>query len=228
MGGTGGGDAMAGMGSMPGMKHDMSAMGVGDHAEHGGWRKRKGTSLSGPDAFVPIDRVIATVAPMGLAYPVLVSPPSSAGGKWTAKSDTQDRPLRVDLVLDGATGALLHRTDFAQKPWLDRAIGTGIAAHEGALFGVANQIVSLLTVLGLVALSVSGLAMWWKRKPEGALGAPISLGRVRFSAGLVGLMVVLGVYFPFLGGSMLLIGLTERFVLRRIPATRHWLGLQAG
>lgn len=224
---TGGGDAMAGMVSMPGMKHDKAAMGAGDHAEHGGWHKRKGTSLSGPDAFVPIDRVIATVAPMGLAYPVVVSPPSSAGGKWTAKSDTQDRPLRVDLVLDGATGALLHRTDFAQKPWLDRAIGIGIAAHEGALFGVANQIVSLLTVLGLVALSVSGLAMWWKRKPEGVLGAPVSLGRVRFSAGLVGLMVVLGVYFPFLGGSMLLVGLTERFLLRRLPETRHWLGLQA-
>jgi uncharacterized iron-regulated membrane protein len=219
---------MAGMASMPGMKHDMSSMSTGEHAEHnGGGRKRRGSTLTGPDSFVPIDRVIASVAPLGLAYPVLVSPPARAGGSWTAKSDTQDRPLRVDLEVDGATGAILKRTDFAQKPWLDRAIGTGIAAHEGALFGLANQLVSLLTVLGLVTLSLSGLMMWWRRKPEGVLGAPVSLGQVRFSAGLVALMVLLGVYSPFLGVSMILVAVVERFILRRIPVTRHWLGLEA-
>jgi uncharacterized iron-regulated membrane protein len=148
------------------------------------------------------------------------------GGNWTAKSDTRDRPLRVDLVLDGTTGAILSRTDFQSKPWLDRVIGTGIAAHEGQLFGFANQLVSLLTVMGLVTLSLSGLAMWWKRKPEHVLGAPTALRPVRFSAGLVTVMVMFGLYFPFLGGSMILVALVERFILRRLPATRLWLGLQ--
>jgi uncharacterized iron-regulated membrane protein len=195
------------------------------HANHAGWG-RHSTSLSGPNAFVALDKMVATVAPLGLANPVLISPPMQAGGDWTAKSDTRDRPLRVDLVLDGKTGAILKRTDFSSKPWLDRVIGTGIAAHEGQLFGWANQLLSLLTTTGLVLLSVSGLMMWRKRKPEGVLGAPVAVRRVRWSAGLIALLVVFGLYFPFLGGSMVLVLLVERFVLRRIAATREWLGLQ--
>jgi uncharacterized iron-regulated membrane protein len=134
---------------------------------------------------------------------------------------------RVNLVLDGRTGAILSRADFSTRPWLDRAIGTGVAAHEGALFGLANQLVSLFMVAGLVILSLSGLIMWWKRKPEGALGAPVPIGQVRFSAGLVALLLLLGIYFPFFGVSMIVVGLTEKFILRRIPPAQRWLGLSA-
>ena len=221
---------MSNMHDMPGMTgmHHMEGMeGMSsEHAQHDGMHgAHHGSSLTGPNAFVAIDKMVDTVAPLGLANPVLISPPAHAGGDWTAKSDTRDRPLRVDLVLDPKTGAILKRTDFSSKPWLDRVIGTGIAAHEGALFGFANQMVSLFTATGLVTLSLSGFIMWRRRKPEGMLGAPAPTRRVRFSAGLIALMVAFGIYFPFLGGSMILVGLAERLVLRRIPATQRWLGL---
>jgi uncharacterized iron-regulated membrane protein len=217
------------MHEMPGMTgmHHMEGMTGMDHSEHSMHGPHHGSALSGPDAFVPLDKMVATVAPLGLANPVLISPPMRAGGPWLAKSDTRDRPLRVNLVLDAKTGAILKRTDFNSKPWLDRVIGTGIAAHEGALFGWANQLLSLFTTTGLVLLSVSGLMMWRKRKPEGVLGAPVVVRRVRWSAGLIALLVVFGLYFPFLGGSMVLVLLAERFVLRRIAVTREWLGLRA-
>jgi uncharacterized iron-regulated membrane protein len=206
-----------------GMKN-MPEMNAGEHASHGHHAHH---GIDGPDAYKPLDRMIAVVAPLRLAYPVLISPPIRQGGDWTAKSDTQDRPLRVDLVLDPVTGAILKRTDFRSRPWLDRVIGIGIAAHEGQLFGLANQFVSLFTTIGLVTLSLSGFILWWRRRPEGVLGAPISLRRVRFSWGLITFLVVFGVYMPFLGGSMLLVLLIERFVLRKIAAARLWLGLQA-
>ncbi|AFL87593.1 putative iron-regulated membrane protein [Terriglobus roseus DSM 18391] len=220
------GSAMHDMASMPG--HDMAHMGGGAaaHAEHAGVWGRHATMMTGPNAFVAIDTMVATVAPLHLANPVLIAPPLHAGGNWTAKSDTRDRPLRVDLALDGSTGDVVKRTDFHSKPWLDRVIGTGIAAHEGQLFGLANQLVSLFTTIGLVLLSVSGLVMWWKRKPEAVLGAPVAIRRVRFSAGLIAVMLFLGLYFPFLGASMIVLGLAERFVLRRLPATQRWLGLR--
>lgn len=214
-------DSMAGM---RGMDHGTS-MDASPHAEHAAVWGRHGTMLAGPMAFVALDKIVATVEPLQLANPVLISPPMHAGGNWTAKSDTRDRPLRVDLVLDAASAAVIRRTDFHTKPWLDRAIGVGIAAHEGQLFGVLNQLVSLLTTVGLVLLSVSGLVMWWRRKPEGVLGAPAKMRRVRFSAGLITAMVALGLYFPFLGASMLLVGGLERFVLTKLPSTRNWLGL---
>ena len=225
---------MSGMSTMPAMPgmpaaHALEGMPNGDaspHAQHLGFG-RHSTSLSGPNAFIPLDAMVASISPLGLPRPVLISPPMRAGGNWTAKSDTRDRPLRVDLILDGRTGAILNRTDFRSKPWLDRVIGTGIAAHEGQLFGFANQLVSLLTVMGLVLLSVSGVVMWRKRNPEHVLGAPAAVRPVRFSAGLVTIIVMFGLYFPFLGGSMILVALTERFILRRLPATRMWLGLRA-
>jgi uncharacterized iron-regulated membrane protein len=217
--------------SMPGMDMgNATTTPKGNHAQHVAFGRHL-TTLSGPNAFVAIDTMVAAVAPLHLAEPVLISPPMHAGGNWTAKSDTRDRPLQVDLLLDGQTGAVLKRTGFNSKPFLDRAIGTGIAAHEGALFGWPNKLVSLFTTLGLTLLSLSGLILWRKRKPEvlpgqpRSLGAPAAIRRVPFSAGLVTLMIALGLYFPFLGGSMILVGLTERFILRRIPKTRDWLGL---
>jgi uncharacterized iron-regulated membrane protein len=207
--------AASGMDGMRGMSGEKAAQRFGRHR----------TALAGPDAFVAIDKMVATVAPLRLAPPVLIQPPMKAGGNWTAKADAQNRTEDVDLVLDGTTGAIVKRTGFASKALIDRIVGTGIAAHEGALFGLANQMLSLFTTIGLVTLSVSGLVMWWKRKPEGVLGAPAAVRRVPFSAGLIAIMIVLGIYFPFLGGSMILVGLTERFVLRNIASTRRWLGL---
>jgi uncharacterized iron-regulated membrane protein len=220
---------MSTMHTMPGMpaSHHMEGMpnmDASQHAQHLGWG-RHSTSLSGPNAFLAIDKMVASIAPLVLPNPVLISPPMQTGGNWTAKSDTRDRPLRVDLVLDGTTGTILKRTDFQSKPWLDRVIGTGIAAHEGQLFGLANQMVSLFTTIGLVTLSLSGLVMWRRRKPEGVLGALAPIRRVRFSGALIPLLVAFGLYFPFLGGSMILVGFTERFLLRRIHATQRWLGL---
>ena len=219
---------MHAMSGMPASHHmeGMPNMNASQHTQHLGWG-RHSTALSGPNAFATIDKIIASIAPLKLPNPILISPPMKAGGNWSAKSDTRDRPLRVDLVLDGPTGAILSRTDFQSKPWLDRVIGTGIAAHEGQLFGFANQLVSLFTVIGLVTLSVSGLVMWRKRKPKHALGAPAALGPVRFSAGLVALMVLFGLYFPLLGGSMILVAFIEETILRQMPATRAWLGLQS-
>ncbi len=77
----------------------------------------------------------------------------------------------------------------------------------------------------LVTLSVSGLVMGWRRRPEGVLGAPVMVRRVPYSGGWIAFMVLFGLYMPFLGGSMILVSVAERLVLRRIPASRRWLGL---
>jgi uncharacterized iron-regulated membrane protein len=214
------------MQDMPGMSgmHSMENMPGMEHAQHAIFGRHT-TVLAGPDEFLVINNMVASVVPLGLPNPVLISPPMHAGGNWTARSDTRDRPLRVDLVLNGQTGAVLKRTDFHSKPWLDRAIGFGIAAHEGQLFGLLNQLVSLFTTICLVILSVSGLLMWRKRRPENTLGAPQPIRRVRFSAGLIAILVAFGLYFPFLGGSMILVYLAERFCLHKLPVARHWLGL---
>jgi uncharacterized iron-regulated membrane protein len=174
-----------------------------------------------------LENVIATVAPLGLAAPVSISPPKNEGGPWSVASEAANRPLRSDLKVDGATGRLIERKDFSARHWIDRTIGYGIAAHEGQLFGLANQILGTLTTLGLVMLSVSGVVTWWWRRPAGKLGAPIALARPQIGVGLVLSILLLALYMPMFGLTLVLMLIVEALLLRRIGRVGRWLGLRS-
>jgi uncharacterized iron-regulated membrane protein len=206
---------------------ERSPGGGGEHAGHGGSSRRGRSSGALPKDLAALDRVVAAVRPLGLEHPVVIGPPSQGTTDWSAKSMTGNRPLRVNLVVNGETGQIVSREDFSDRHWVDQAVGYGIAAHEGQLFGWPNQLLGLLTALGLVLLSVSGVVMWWRRRDQGVLGAPKVLLNPRVSWGLLVLVVLLGVYLPLFGASLLLVLATEKLLLCRIPRVRDWLGLPA-
>jgi uncharacterized iron-regulated membrane protein len=174
-----------------------------------------------------LDRLVPVVSALHLPPPVLIAPPSAASAQWTARSDTQDRPQRVALTLDGERGAVLTRKEFREQPLLDRIIGTGVAAHEGQLFGWLNQLLGVLTALGLITLVVSSLTMWWTRRPAGTLGAPPGVAGERVGAPLIALAVLFGVLLPLLGVSLIAVLVIERVLLRRIAPLRDFLGIAA-
>jgi len=175
--------------------------------------------------YSPLDRLVPTVIAQQLAPPVLISPLSRFKPSWSARSDAQDRSRGVDLVLDGNTGTIVSRKTFAQRPWLDRVIGYGVAIHEGQLFPPLNQILGVFTALGMITLSSSAAVLWWRRRPTGTLGAPPAHATTRYPVVMVGLLVLLGLLLPLLGATMLLVLLLERFVLCRFARTRAFLGL---
>jgi uncharacterized iron-regulated membrane protein len=176
--------------------------------------------------FGELQRVIAAVQPLNLAAPVSIKPPARAGAPWIIASEAANRPLRSNLSVDGATGRIIERTDFSARHWIDKTIGYGIAAHEGQLFGLANQILGTLTALLLIVLSVSGVVMWWKRRPLGTFGAPMALARPRIGATLVVSILLLGVYMPMFGLTLVLVLLIEALALRHFESARRWLGLR--
>lgn len=192
---------------------------VGGHKDHA-------TGAPAPS----LDRMAEAAAALGLPPPVLIAPPAPGGGwrsspDWTVRSETPNRPLRVVLTLDPATGAVRARETFGDKHPIDQAIGYGIAAHEGQLFGVANQLLGLVAAVGLIILSISGVIMWRRRGPKGVLGAPEPLSSVTAARGVGLAILALGVFMPVLGASLVLVALIEFLVLRRIPGVRSWLGL---
>lgn len=191
------------------------------HAGHHGM-----VMATAPQRAGELERVIATVRPLSIAPPVLIDAPHHAGDAWHVESDAANRPLRADVMVDGTTGRVLSVKRFADRQWIDRLIGYGVAIHEGAWFGIANQILGTLTALMLIALSLSGAVMWWRRRPIGLLGAPIPLSRPRFGGVLVAAIVALGLYLPTFGLTLIVVLMTERLVLRRIPATQRWLALR--
>jgi len=172
-----------------------------------------------------LDRLVPTVTAQKLAPPVLISPPSKFAPTWAARSDAADRPLRVDLVLNGATGSMVSRTAFSQRPLLDRIIGYGVAIHEGQLFPPLNQILGVFTALGMITLSSSAAVLWWRRRPTGSIGAPSAHAGVRYPFVMIGLLVLFGLLLPLLGATMLIVLLLERLVLSRFATTRQFLGL---
>jgi uncharacterized iron-regulated membrane protein len=142
-------------------------------------------------AYASLDRAAPLVAAQILPAPVIIAPPSFAGGGWSARSDTANRPQRVTLDLSADGARILRRKPFGRRLWLDQLIGWGVAAHEGQLFGPLNVALGLLTATGLIALCVSSVWLWLRRRPVGALGAPPARAAPRGSLRLTALIVAL-------------------------------------
>lgn len=198
-----------------------------EHAghHHGAATTSEANETSTPPDYHALDVLVPRVYAANLQPPVLIAPPSRANATWTAKSDTQNRPLRTELILDGEHGTILARHDFSQRPLLDRVIGIGIAAHEGQLFAPLNQLLGLFTAVSLWVVCISAIVMWWRRRPAGTLGAPMPAARKSLSAGVITAIVLLGVLLPLYGVTLLLVWGLEQTLLRRWPAARSFLGL---
>lgn len=165
------------------------------------------------DALSGLDAVVAAATRLGFPAPVLITPPGAGGVAWHVRSDTQDRPLRIGAQVDPA-GRVLSVERFSDKGVVDRAIGYGVAAHEGHLFGWANQALNLLVAACLLTMSVAALILWSRRRPPGHLGVPRPLPDQRVGMGAVAAMIVLGIVLPELGVSLLLLALAS-FCMRR-------------
>ncbi len=175
------------------------------------------------------DTMVRNVAGLQLPPPVIIAAPSRRNAGWVGKSDTQHRPSRVTVDLDPQSGAMLSRTNFEDKPMLDRVIGYGVAVHEGQLFGWFNQLLGLFTALGLVAVVVSGVVMWLRRRQASTLGAPFAQTRqnTRMPFATVVAMVFMAMLLPFLGLSLIAVLMVERLVLVHLPKVAQFLGLPA-
>jgi uncharacterized iron-regulated membrane protein len=166
-----------------------------------------------------------------LPHPVLVKPPGAPERfgpptpmAWTIKSEAQNRPLNRSITFDVATGKEVWRTGFADKHVIDQAVNYGIAWHEGQLFGWINQLVGVVTALGLITLVISGFMMWRRRKPVDALGAPIAPAVPQKIRGVAVIIAVMAILLPLLAISLLALWLFDRLLLPRLPAFAMWLG----
>ena len=185
------------------------------HAGHHG-AMQPGPAMHPPmTAGLPLSAFVARAQGEHMAFPVLVLPPHApqrfgppTGDVWTVKSEAQNRPLDRQVTYNPATGAQVGRKDFADQPVVDRVVNTGVAWHEGQLFGWANQLLGLLTAIALVATSVLGVLTWLRRRPAGSLGAPPPGSGAR-RRGLVVAVVIAGLLLPLFGLSVLVLALLD-------------------
>jgi uncharacterized iron-regulated membrane protein len=136
-------------------------------------------------------------------------------------------PTEVDAVaVDGATLTVTDRVDFADFTLAAKLARWGIDTHMGTMFGLANQLVLIVTALGLVAMVSWGYLMWWKRRPSrGAarMGTPAPAGALARAPwwgvlAVIAAALVVGLLFPLVGISLLVFIVIDALLLLRAPA----------
>ena len=92
----------------------------------------------------------------------------------------------------------------------------GIAVHQGMQYGWINRILMLLGCIAVWVLAISGLVMWWKRRPPSLsrhrLGAPPSPPRPRARTAVLCIVIPLSILYPLTGLSLVAALLLDRAV----------------
>ncbi|GAB3670598.1 PepSY domain-containing protein [Salinisphaera aquimarina] len=183
----------------------------GGHAHHGQAGATIGEALAGTD--IGVDRAMRILAAQGMGAGYRLTLPAGPNGVYSALA-YPDRPQGQRTVyLDRYNGAVLGDIGFAQYGPVGKAVELGVALHMGNYFGRINQAVMLATCIAIVVLVISGLTMWWRRRPARGLGAPPRRAplRGRYLGAIVVAMVIL---FPLAGASLVVVLIADRFLQR--------------
>ncbi|WP_312997437.1 PepSY domain-containing protein [Pseudomonas sp.] len=185
----------------------------GDHAEH----MAHGNAHAGPAAPAISLQDVQNIASERQVEPgYSITLPTTATGVFTIAVSADDPRNDATLHIDQYTGKVLADVRFEHYGGVARATEIGVMLHEGKMFGTFNQIVVLLICLMILLSAVSGVVIWWKRRPEGKFGVPpLRHDLPKWKTG-VAIMLVLAVIFPLVGASLVVVWLLDRFVLPRV------------
>lgn len=181
-------------------------------------------SVSKPAALaLPLDEVVAVTRahlPGASFIDVkLAAKPDEALIARAKLSESSGPRNQVVLALDRSTGAVLdHQSseNYAVPRWWRTTWNYPL--HVGSVLGTPTKVIWLGACLVLAALPVTGLWMWWTRRPGGRTGFPRRPDR-SVPLWLLGGVALLGAFLPLVGASVLVILLGE-WVAHRVRHAR--------
>ncbi|MDF3932594.1 PepSY-associated TM helix domain-containing protein [Pseudomonas citronellolis] len=169
---------------------------------------------------VSLQRVLDIARERGVAPGYSVTLPTTAEGVFTVAVFADDPRRDATLHIDQYSGRVLADIGWKDYGLVARSVETGVMLHEGKMFGLANQLLMLAVCLMILFSAASGLWLWWLRKPAGRLGAPpLPHALPVWKVGL-GIVLALGVAFPLVGLSLLLVWGLDWLVLSRLGERR--------
>ncbi len=174
-----------------------------------------GVQLRSAASSLSLERVIAIARSRGVAGSYDVVLPTSPTGVYTVSSFPADPKLERTLHIDQYSGTVLQDIGYEDYGAVSKAVSYGTSLHMGRYFGLANQLLCAAISLGLAGMAVTGCVMWWKRRPKRALGAPPRERNAPPMRGWKSGLIVLGVVFPLMGATMLVVWLADRVVFGR-------------
>ncbi|MFJ1457478.1 PepSY-associated TM helix domain-containing protein [Nocardia sp. N2S4-5] len=211
--------------TLPGTAGPAVAAG-GEHAGHGGHHEM-GAPVPA-DRAAQADKVYAVARGHGLEGPLEISIPAADGTAFVAQERRLSGVYTQDsIAVDGRTGDVTDMLRYSDWPLMAKLANWGIQLHMGMLFGLANQLLLLVTMIALITVLVRGYLMWWRRRPTRAggrfaFGKPPRRGVLRraplyLMVTVPAVAVAIGWFAPLLGISLLaflavdaIVGLSRR------------------
>lgn len=172
---------------------------------------------------VDLDSVIRSAQSNRVPPGFSVSLPEGETGVYTISVFPNDPTQETTIHIDQYSGKILADVRWQDYGLIPKAVEMGIAIHMGKYFGLPNQLLMLIACLILILLCVSGIVMWWKRRPAGRLGAPIMPMDGYHWKIPVAIVALLGIVFPLVGLSLVVVLLLDFFVISRIPVLKQFL-----
>ncbi|MFE9085387.1 PepSY-associated TM helix domain-containing protein [Brevundimonas sp. NPDC003935] len=193
-----------------------------DHPAGAGWTM-EGVVLPSPSHDQSLTAVIAAAEARNLPRPYTVSIPAQPDTAYTVTAQVRRVQDSRALYVDPAKGAVLADIGFDRFGAGAKVIEWGIYTHQGTQFGQINRLLMLAGCIGVWLLGVSGLVMWWKRRPPSLsrvrLGAPTAPPGPRVRFAVPGIVIPLCILYPLTGLSLVTVLLLD-FAARRLMRPR--------
>lgn len=180
-------------------------------------------AIDGP---VTVDSVAGFADRLGFVGRYQLNLPADDTGVFTISHDsnsndgpdpTADRTIHIDQY----TGHVLADVRYADYSPYARLMAWGVAFHEGDL-GLWNLALNTAFCLSVIGMAVSGLVLWWKRRPAGTrLGAPPRPAEIPYGKGVLLVTLGLSLAFPMLGLVLLGVILLDLVVLTALPPLKR-------
>lgn len=189
---------------------------TGAHAEH---MHHHDTSAGPAAPKISLQHVVDIATARGIEPGYSITAPKTGDGVFTVAVFADDPRNDATLHIDQYSGKVLADVGWKDYSLVSRATEMSVMLHEGKFFGWLNQLLIFLACLMILLSAVSGLVIWWKRRPKGSLGTPpLRHDLPRWKTAMV-IMASIAVAFPLVGISLVAVWLFDRIVFSRFAKT---------
>jgi len=155
------------------------------------------------------------------AGPVRAGAPEGPTGSYRiARAGNSSPTWRTTVTVDQYSGAVLDTVGWDDLPIHQKIRVSIYPIHVGSIYGTTTKILALLTCIVFVLLAITGVWMWWRRRPKGTWGLAPSNAGISVPYWLLGTIVGLGILMPAMGMSLAIV-LIGDFALMQILARRY-------
>ncbi|MGY3927065.1 PepSY-associated TM helix domain-containing protein [Aeromonas simiae] len=172
------------------------------HAAHHGDAMAEHGTVAGR---IPLQKVVDIARDRGVAPGYSISLPKGESGVFTIALFADDPRNDATLHLDQYSGQVLTDVRWQDYGAVAKTVETSVMLHMGRMYGLPHQLLMLALCLMVIGSCLSGLWIWWRRRPAGRLGLPSLPAVLPSWRGAALLLIGLGLAFPLLGASLLLV-----------------------